>query len=63
MFVGGGRPAIVLQGSSHNVVRGNRACGGGQPLVAFPEARFDDGTRAVSRNNRLEANAAGLSEC
>jgi hypothetical protein len=53
----------VLQGSSHNVVRGNRACGGGQPLVAFSEARFDDGRRAVSRNNRLEANEAGLSAC
>jgi Right handed beta helix region len=63
VFVGGGRPAIVLQGSSHNVVRGNRACGGGQPLVAFPEARFDDGSRAVSRNNRLAANQAGLSAC
>jgi parallel beta-helix repeat protein len=63
VFVGGGRPAIVLQGSSHNVVRGNRACGGGQPLVAFSEARFDDGRRAVSRNNRLEANEAGLSAC
>jgi parallel beta-helix repeat protein len=63
MFVGGGRPAIVLQGSSHNVVRGNRACGGGQPLVELSEARYDDGRRAVSKNNRLEANEAGLSAC
>jgi parallel beta-helix repeat protein len=63
VFEGGGRPAIVLQGSSHNVVRGNRACGGGQPLVAFSEARYDDGSRAVSRNNRLEANEAALSAC
>jgi parallel beta-helix repeat protein len=63
VFVGGGRPAIVLQGSSHNVVRGNRACGGGQPLVEFSEARYDDGSRAVPKNNRLQANEAGLSAC
>jgi Right handed beta helix region len=63
VFVRGGRPAIVLQGSSHNVVRGNRACGGGQPLVELSEARFDDGSRAVSRNNRFHANEAGLSAC
>jgi Right handed beta helix region len=63
VFVGGGRPAIVLQGSSHNVVRGNRACGGGRPLVAFSEARFDDGRRAVSRNNRLKGNANRRSAC
>jgi hypothetical protein len=63
-FVRGGRPAIVLQGSSHNVVRGNRACGGGrEPLVEFSEARHDDGSRAVSRNNRLEANETGLTAC
>jgi parallel beta-helix repeat protein len=63
VFVGGGRPAIVLQGSSHNVVRGNRACGGGQPLVEFSEARYDDGSPAVSKNNRVQANEAGLSAC
>jgi Right handed beta helix region len=64
VFVRGGRPAIVLQGSSHNIVRGNRACGGsGPPVVAFSEARFDDGRRAVPRNNRLQGNVATPSEC
>jgi Right handed beta helix region len=64
VFVRGGGPAIVLQGSSHNVVRANRACGGaGQPLVAFSEARFDDGRRARPRNNRLHGNVAGPSAC
>jgi hypothetical protein len=64
VFVRGDRPAIVLQGSSHNVVRGNRACGAArEPFVAFTEARFDDGRRAVSRNNRLEANEGALSSC
>jgi hypothetical protein len=59
VFVGGLRPAIVLQGSSHNLVRGNRACGGrGGSLIRFDEARYDDGSRAVSRNNRLLDNAS-----
>jgi Right handed beta helix region len=57
VFVGGLRPAIVLQGSSHNLVRGNRACGGrGGSLIRFDEARYDDGRPAVSRHNRLIAN-------
>jgi hypothetical protein len=64
VFVRGGRPAIVLQGSSHNVVRRNRACGAArEPFVEFSEARFDDGSRAISRDNRLEANEGGLSSC
>jgi hypothetical protein len=57
VFVGGLRPSIVLQGSSHNIVRGNRGCGGpGGSLVAFSEARYDDGRPAVSRHNRLVDN-------
>jgi nitrous oxidase accessory protein NosD len=64
VFVGGGRPAIVLQGSSHNVVRGNRGCGGRRDsLVAFSEARFDDGSPAVSKHNRLAANEDTRSAC
>jgi parallel beta-helix repeat protein len=58
VFVGGTRPAIVLQGSSNNVVQGNRGCRGpGGSLVGFDEARYDDGRPAVSRGNRLVANA------
>jgi parallel beta-helix repeat protein len=57
VFVGGPRPAIVLQGSSNNLVRDNRACRGPDgPLVGFDEARYDDGRPAVSRANRLVAN-------
>ena len=58
VFVGGFRPAIVLQGSSHNVVEGNRACGERDgALVAFETARFDDGRLAEPRRNRLSDNA------
>ena len=57
VFVGGLRPAIILQGSSHNLVQGNRGCGRrGGPLIAFDEARYDDGRPAVSRQNRLVGN-------
>jgi hypothetical protein len=57
LFVGGLRPAIVLQGSSYNLVRANRGCKTpGGSLVAFDEARYDDGRPAVSRQNRLVGN-------
>jgi copper-binding protein NosD len=64
VFVGGLRPSIVLQGSSHNVVRGNRGCGSpGASLVAFSQARYDDGSRAVSKYNRLDGNENRRSAC
>jgi hypothetical protein len=64
VFVGGGRPAIVLQGSSHNVVRGNRTCGGrSEPLVELSSARYDDGSRAVPRNNRVHRNGHRTPPC
>jgi parallel beta-helix repeat protein len=54
VFVGGLRPSIVLQGSSYNLVQGNRGCKTpGGSLIAFDSARYDDGRRAVSRRNRL----------
>jgi hypothetical protein len=57
VFVGGLRPAIVLQGSSFNLVQANRACGRRSgPIVAFDSARYDDGRPAVSRRNRLVDN-------
>jgi hypothetical protein len=31
--------------------------------VEFSEARYDDGSPAVSKNNRVQANEAGLSAC
>lgn len=64
VFVGGLRPSIVLQGSSDNLVRNNRGCGSrGDSLVAFSEARYDDGRRAVSRQNRLEGNHTREAAC
>jgi hypothetical protein len=64
VFVGGDRPSIVLQGSSHNVVRDNLGCGSrGASLVAFSQARYDDGRRAVSRYNQLDRNASREAAC
>lgn len=64
VFVGGLRPSIVLQGSSDNLVRNNLGCGSrGDSLVAFSEARYDDGRRAVSRQNRLEGNETREAAC
>jgi parallel beta-helix repeat protein len=65
VFVGGSKPAIVLQGSSHNLVQANRGCRRrGGPLVAFDSARYDDGRPAVSRQNRLVGNESKSSgEC
>ena len=64
VFVGGLRPSIVLQGSSHNVVRDNVGCGSrGDSLVEFSEARYDDGRRAVSRFNQLDRNQNKASAC
>jgi hypothetical protein len=59
VFVGGARPAIVLQGTSDNVVRGNVGCRtGGEELVREQSAHYDNGARAVPRRNRVTANAA-----
>ena len=56
-FVGGARPAIALYGSSENVVRDNVGCGGtGGVVVGMESARFDDGSTAHSRNNRVAGN-------
>ncbi len=56
-FVGGARPAIALYGSSENVVRDNVGCGGTRGVVVGMEsARFDDGSAAHSRNNRVAGN-------
>jgi len=64
VFVDGLRPSIVLQGSSHNVVRDNRGCGSpGQSLVEFSQARYDDGSRATSRFNRLDRNQTTQDAC
>jgi parallel beta-helix repeat protein len=57
VFVDGLKPAIVLQGSSRNVVQGNRACGRRRgSLVALETARWDDGRPAEPRRNKLGNN-------
>jgi hypothetical protein len=57
LVAGGGGPAVVLQGASGNVVRGNRACGrAGQPVVVQQSAHHDNGRAAHSLRNRVEGN-------
>jgi parallel beta-helix repeat protein len=57
IFVGGSRPAIVLQGSSNNLVQANRGCSSpGGSLVLLESARWDDGRPADSKENRLVGN-------
>jgi hypothetical protein len=62
VFVGGPRPAIVLQGSSNNVVRANVGCGGADGiLVGEQVGKWDDGRRAYPLRNRLLANRSSQS--
>jgi parallel beta-helix repeat protein len=57
VVVGGGGPAVVLQGASDNVVTGTAACGrAGEPLVVQRSAHHDDGRAAHSLRNRLAGN-------
>jgi parallel beta-helix repeat protein len=62
VFVGGARPAIVLQGTSDNVVRRNVGCpAGDEELVREQSAYYDSGARAVPRRNRLSGNTTSSS--
>ncbi len=56
VFVGGARPAIVLQGASDNLVRANHACGKAGRMVGQQAGRFEDGSRAAARRNRVVGN-------
>jgi hypothetical protein len=56
VFVGGGRPMIVLQGSSDNVVRGNESCGTDGPLVAEEPGPDENGSSIIPRRNIISAN-------
>jgi parallel beta-helix repeat protein len=57
VFVAGGRPAIVLQGSSNNLVQENLGCKGPVgSIVGMQTARWDDGRVAESQGNRLAGN-------
>jgi hypothetical protein len=55
-FVGGARPAIVLQGASANLVRGNLGCGVGGRLIRQQSGRWEDGSLAEPRRNRVVGN-------
>jgi parallel beta-helix repeat protein len=57
VFVGGARPAIILQGSSNNVVQGNRGCGTESlPIVREQTARWQDGRPAQASGNLILGN-------
>jgi parallel beta-helix repeat protein len=61
-FVGGARPAIVLQGTSDNVVRRNVGCAGGdEALVREQSAYYESGARAAPRRNRVSGNSTSMS--
>jgi parallel beta-helix repeat protein len=57
-FAGSALPAIVLHGSSENVVRGNRVCGALGPVVAEWEGRRDTGLSATPTGNTIAGNGA-----
>jgi hypothetical protein len=59
VFVAGTRPAIVLQGSSLNIVHANRACGTNGPIVRQQDGRLGDTGRATAAGNRIADNTAG----
>lgn len=56
LFERGGRPAIVLQGSSGNTVSGNRGCGMAGALVDEQPGHSDGGGLDTPAHNRLIAN-------
>jgi Right handed beta helix region/Bacterial Ig domain len=57
VFVGGARPAIVLQGTSDNLVLRNVGCRAeAEELVREQSAYDDNGRRAVPRRNTLRGN-------
>jgi parallel beta-helix repeat protein len=63
VFAGGARPAILIQGSSDNVLARNRACGSSGPLVREEPARRDDGEEAQPEGNRLVGNISSGRPC
>lgn len=61
-FAGGARPAIILQGSSRNVVRGNQGCPGNSGhLVREQAGNRDGGGRAEPKKNELVDNTVRTS--
>jgi Periplasmic copper-binding protein (NosD)/Bacterial Ig domain len=63
VFAGGARPAVVLQGSSGNLLSRNHACGARGPLVREQSARREDGAPAESQGNRLVGNVTSARAC
>ena len=56
-FHRGARPAIVLQGSSGNIIESNRACGGKGPLIDERVGLRDSGAPAASARNTVRQNS------
>ena len=63
VFVAGARPAIILQGSSRNLLSRNRACGARGPLVREQSAKREDGEPAKPQDNRLVDNVNSRRPC
>jgi hypothetical protein len=55
-FLGGARPAIVLQGSSGNLVRANRGCRVAGPVVVERTGWWQDGKEARPNGNLISGN-------
>jgi hypothetical protein len=60
-FVGGARPAIVLQGASANLVLANRGCGSSGAMVREQPGRRENGAPAAARANRVVRNVGARS--
>jgi hypothetical protein len=58
LLVGGARPAIVIQGSSRNLVRLNRACRASGAVVAQRAGLWEDGREAQPTENRIARNVS-----
>jgi hypothetical protein len=63
VFVHGARPAIILQGSSGNLVQGNHACGAAGPFVREQSARREDGQLAQPQGNKVLGNVNTPRRC
>jgi hypothetical protein len=57
LFVSQG-PAIVLQGSSNNLVKGNRRCGSTAAIVDERVGRWDNGELAHPNGNAIAGNTS-----
>jgi hypothetical protein len=59
-FLVGDKPAIILQGSSKNLIRGNRLCAVKNQLVKEQVGRWDSGALAYPNENTIVGNRVGV---